>query len=186
MLTLVGDEETGGTWGTSYLLENLPVANGDAMLSGDAGSPYVLRFGEKGQIWIEVTATGVSNHGAHVHLGRNAIDALMEALARMSRLRETPSPVSHAIQSAMEEARAISEEVSGAGEFTTLGSITVNIGTIRGGQAVNIIPNHAHALVDIRVSPGMSYRRKSRRRSMPCWRTCPMFRRGFWPAASRP
>jgi acetylornithine deacetylase/succinyl-diaminopimelate desuccinylase-like protein len=156
VLTLVGDEETGGTWGTSYLLQNVSLASGDAMLSGDAGSPYVLRFGEKGQIWIEVTATGVSNHGAHVHLGRNAIDALLEALARISRLRQTPAPLDPAILSAMEEARAVSEEVSGAGEFATLGSVTVNFGTIRGGQSVNIIPNHAHALIDIRIPPGLS------------------------------
>ena len=49
-LALVGDEETGGLWGTQYLLANEPDTVGDAMLSADAGSPDVLRFGEKGQL----------------------------------------------------------------------------------------------------------------------------------------
>lgn len=156
VLTFVGDEETGGTWGTSYLLKNAPYASGDAMLSGDVGSPYVLRFGEKGQIWVEVTAAGVSNHGAHVHLGRNAIDALLAALSDISSLRDMPSPLRPEIRAAMEQAREISEKLSGEGEFETLERVTVNIGCISGGQAINIIPSHAQALIDIRIPPGMS------------------------------
>ena len=47
VLALAGDEETGSRWGTQHLLTNVPEARGDAMLSGDAGSPRVIRFGEK-------------------------------------------------------------------------------------------------------------------------------------------
>ncbi|MGE3680002.1 MAG: M20/M25/M40 family metallo-hydrolase, partial [Burkholderiales bacterium] len=39
VLTFVSDEETGGTWGTQYVLANVPEARGDAMISADAGSP---------------------------------------------------------------------------------------------------------------------------------------------------
>jgi len=56
VLALVGDEETGSRWGTQHLLAHVPEARGDAMLSGDAGAPAVLRFGEKGQMWLEVSA----------------------------------------------------------------------------------------------------------------------------------
>ena len=49
VLTLVGDEETGGRWGTQYLLANVDEAAGDAMLNADTGSPRVVRIGEKGQ-----------------------------------------------------------------------------------------------------------------------------------------
>ena len=34
----------------------------------------VVRFGEKGLLWIEVEATGIAAHGAHVHKGVNAIN----------------------------------------------------------------------------------------------------------------
>ena len=36
----------------------------------------VVRFGEKGLLWIEVEARGIAAHGAHVHKGVNAIDRL--------------------------------------------------------------------------------------------------------------
>src|SRR5262249_37362398 len=52
VLALVADEETGGRYGTQHLLASEPDTVGDAMINGDAGSPNVLRFGEKGQIWI--------------------------------------------------------------------------------------------------------------------------------------
>lgn len=155
VLTLVGDEETGGEWGTGYLLKNIPHAAGDAMLSGDAGSPDVLRFGEKGLVWLEVTAKGVSNHGAHVHLGRNAIDSLLTALARISTLQNVACPVREDILVVMKSARPVSEAISGEGEFDTLSRITVNIGTISGGQAINIIPARAQAQIDIRMPPGV-------------------------------
>ena len=58
VLTFVSDEETGGTWGTQYVLANVPEARGDAMISADAGSPRVVRFGEKGQLWVELNARG--------------------------------------------------------------------------------------------------------------------------------
>jgi hypothetical protein len=40
----------------------------------------VVRFGEKGFLWIELEARGKPAHGAHVHLGINAIDRLRAAL----------------------------------------------------------------------------------------------------------
>jgi acetylornithine deacetylase/succinyl-diaminopimelate desuccinylase family protein len=156
VLTFVGDEETGGRWGTGHLLANVPIASGDAMISGDAGSPQVIRFGEKGQIWIELTAKGVANHGAHVHLGVNAIDALLRGIEKICTLRDLPCPIPDDIRAAMLEARAISESVSGEGELDTLQRVTVNLGVIGGGTSVNIIADQAHALLDIRIPPGIS------------------------------
>jgi acetylornithine deacetylase/succinyl-diaminopimelate desuccinylase-like protein len=156
VLTLVGDEETGGKWGTTYLLENIPAARGDAMISGDAGSPQVIRFGEKGQLWLEVSARGISNHGAHVHLGQSATDSLLDALQKIAQLRKKSVSVPTDLQNAMTQARQVSEEISGAGEFETLRNITVNIGVIEGGSSINIIPDSARALVDIRLPVGMT------------------------------
>ena len=155
-VVLVGDEETGGEWGTRYLLANEPDALGDAMISGDAGSPDVLRFGEKGQLWIEVEARGKSHHGAHVHLGENAIESLMGALGRLVELRHLPCPIPDGIRSAILVAGPRSELVSGSGETDALQKITVNIGTIEGGSSVNLIPDRASARADIRFPPGLA------------------------------
>ena len=68
--------------GTQYLLANVEEAVGNAMLNADTGSLRVVRIGEKGNVWVEIEATGVAvaNYAAHVHLGRNAVDALVDAL----------------------------------------------------------------------------------------------------------
>jgi succinyl-diaminopimelate desuccinylase len=155
VLTLVGDEETGGEWGTQYLLATEPDAIGDAMINGDAGSPDVLRFGEKGQLWIEVEARGKSHHGAHVHLGDNAIETLMSALTRLLQLRDLACPIPDGIRQAIRAAGPRSELVSGAGETHALQKVTVNLGTIDGGTSVNLIPDLAVARADIRFPPGL-------------------------------
>ena len=155
VLALAGDEETGGTWGTQYLLAHFPEAAGDAMLCGDAGSPRVVRFGEKGQIWLEVSARGIANHGAHVHLGVNAIERLMSALLRLNSLREMKCSIPKEVRAAILDAMPVSEALSGAGEAETLQHVTVNIGTIEGGHAINIIPDFARARIDIRLPPGL-------------------------------
>jgi succinyl-diaminopimelate desuccinylase len=157
VLHFVSDEETGGTWGTQFVLRE-PEERGDAMLSADAGSPWVVRFGEKGQLWLEITSTGKSNHGAHVHLGDNAIVSLLGALEALRPLESLPVAIPAAVRSEMERAKPVSERISGAGEFDTLCRVTVNIGTIQGGVAVNIIPDTAVARADIRFPPGIVLR----------------------------
>lgn len=156
VLALVGDEETGGRWGTQYLLDNVPESVGDAMISGDAGCPRVVRFGEKGQLWLELVATGQSNHGAHVHLGVNAIDRLMEGLQRIHRLSELECSIPSDVRQAISFATSVSEKFSGEGESAILQRVTVNIGSIEGGVAPNIIPSAARACVDIRFPPGLT------------------------------
>lgn len=156
VLALVGDEETGGVWGTQYLLAHVAEAAGDAMINGDAGSPLVARIGEKGNLWVRVTAKGVPNHGAHVHLGRNAIETLIGALAPVFALRDAPCPLPDGIAGTIEDAKPISEPLSGAGESDTLRTITVNLGRIEGGLNINTIPDSAEALLDIRLPPGVT------------------------------
>ena len=156
VLTLVGDEETGGRWGTQYLLANVEEAVGDAMLNADTGSPHVVRVGEKGNVWVELEATGVANHAAHVHLGRNAVDALVDALGAVRALAALAPTLPAAVERTIMEAKAVPEADSGEGEAETLRRITVNTGRIEGGIGVNTIPDRARALCDIRSSPGVT------------------------------
>ena len=159
VLTLVGDEETGGRWGTQYLLANVEEAVGDAMLNADTGSPRVVRIGEKGNVWVELEATGVASHAAHVHLGRNAVDALIDALGVVRALEDLAFLLPEAVERTIAEAQAVSEAESGEGEAETLRRITVNTGRIEGGIGVNTIPDRARALCDIRIPPGVAVER---------------------------
>jgi len=156
VITLAGDEETMGALGTRWLLENVPEALGDAMICGDVGSPHVVRFGEKGLVWIEIDAEGQPAHGAHVHKGINAIDRLREALDALKRLEALPVAAPAEVTRAIREAASISEPLSGAGEADTLQRLTVNIGTITGGISPNLVPSRAHAAADIRLPVGIT------------------------------
>ena len=156
VLTLVGDEETGGRWGTQYLLANVEEAVGDAMLNADTGSPRVVRIGEKGNVWVELEATGVANHAAHGHLGRNAVDTLVDALGAVRKLEALTPSLPEAVERTIAEAKVVSEAESGEGEAETLRRITVNTGRIEGGTGVNTIPDRARALCDIRIPPGVT------------------------------
>jgi acetylornithine deacetylase/succinyl-diaminopimelate desuccinylase-like protein len=154
VLTLAGDEENMGSLGTGYLLERIAQARGDANICGDVGSPKVVRFGEKGLLWVDVAAKGAAAHGAHVHKGINAIDRLRAALDRVKDLERLPIAMPVAVKDAIAAAAPISEPLSGDGEADTLSRVTVNIGTIAGGVSPNLVPSEARAQCDIRLPVG--------------------------------
>jgi acetylornithine deacetylase/succinyl-diaminopimelate desuccinylase-like protein len=156
VLTLAGDEENMGSLGTGYMMEHIPHARGDANICGDVGSPKVVRFGEKGLMWVEIEATGSPAHGAHVHRGTNAIDRLRAALDRLKDLEQVPFQAPPIVTAAIARAKAISEPLSGTGESETLQRVTVNIGTIEGGTSPNLVPTHCVARADVRLPVGIT------------------------------
>jgi acetylornithine deacetylase len=84
-----------------------------------------LALGSKGALRYEVVASGRMAHSAYPELGESAILKLLDALAR---LRAIPLPTDD-----------------------VLGPSTMNIGTINGGRAPNVVPDHAAAEVMIRL-----------------------------------
>lgn len=156
VLTLAGDEENMGSLGTGHMLAHIPEARGDANICGDVGSPMVVRFGEKGLLWIEVEAHGIAAHGAHVHRGINAIDRLRAALDHVKELEGLPVAAPDTVTRAIAAAACVSEPLSGAGESETLQRVTVNIGTIEGGISPNLVPATAIAKADIRLPVGIT------------------------------
>ncbi|CAG9941476.1 unnamed protein product [Clonostachys rosea f. rosea IK726] len=77
VIALPCHEETTGTLGSGYLLDN-------------ARSPLAVRIGETGLIWVELTSNGKPAHGAHVHMGVNAINLLLRALKALKCLEWKP------------------------------------------------------------------------------------------------
>jgi len=154
--TFAGDEESMGLLGTQFLLDTVPHARGDAMISADAGSLRVLRFGEKGMLWLRLAARRRSTHAAHVHRGDSAIDRLLGALRQITALRDYPVPTPPDIDDAIAAAAPVSEPLSGAGESDVLRRVTVTIGTISGGRLSNLIADAAEATIDIRLPVGIT------------------------------
>lgn len=154
--TLVGDEESMGVAGTQWLLENVEHTRGDAMISADAGSPYVLRFGEKGKIWATLRATGRSAHAAHVHRGDCAIEKIVDVISSLKSLREFPVEAPARVLKTIHAASIKSEQMSGAGETEVLKNVTVTFGTVEGGRLPNLIADYAQATMDVRLPVGAS------------------------------
>ncbi|WP_250866681.1 M20/M25/M40 family metallo-hydrolase [Caballeronia sp. INSB1] len=154
--TFVGDEESMGTEGAGHLLKHVPEASGDAMISADTGSPAVLRFGEKGMIWLRLDASGKSAHAAHVHRGISAIERLLDAIQDLRTLRDHPVDAPADVLAAIENAGPASEELSGRGESDVLRRVTVTFGTVQGGRLSNLVADHACATADIRLPVGVS------------------------------
>lgn len=155
VLALAGDEERMGELGTQFLIDNVPAVRGDAVLVADVGSPSIIRCGEKGMIWIDVTATGQEAHGAHVHRGDNAIEKLVAAMSDLKRLEGIDIDCPAHVAAAMEAAEPLSEPLGGAGERETMSRITVNLGQIEGGLSANLVPAKAVARLDIRLPMGV-------------------------------
>ncbi|MFN7993549.1 MAG: M20/M25/M40 family metallo-hydrolase [Bryobacteraceae bacterium] len=84
-----------------------------------------LALGSKGALRYEITATGRMAHSAYPELGSSAIEKLLDCLMEL-RAMELPAD-------------------------KLLGPSTLNIGTVHGGRAPNIIPDEARAELLIRL-----------------------------------
>jgi acetylornithine deacetylase len=84
-----------------------------------------LALGSKGALRYEIVARGRMAHSAYPELGESAIEKLLDVLERVRRI---PMP-----------------------EDAVLGSGSLNIGTISGGRAPNVIPDKARAELMIRL-----------------------------------
>ena len=93
-----------------------------------------LILGSKGALRYEIIAHGKAAHSAYPELGDSAIEKLLDALAK---IRQIAMPVDK-----------------------ILGPSTLNIGTIQGGRAPNVIPDEAMAELFFRlVDSGDSLRK---------------------------
>ncbi|MFQ5692687.1 MAG: M20/M25/M40 family metallo-hydrolase, partial [Nitrospinota bacterium] len=160
VLTLASDEETMGEKGTAHLLARAPETRGDALLSPETSGEGVACFGQKGFLWVRLTARGKGAHGAFVHRGRSAIDGLLDALRDLKSRLESLGPVmppelEHYFESAREDPRGLLS----AEDETVLRNVTVNVGRIRGGEKVNLVAEGCEAEADIRLPPGVSVER---------------------------
>ncbi len=123
------DEETGSARGLVPWLEKSRVRPDYALiLDADA---FNIVTAQKGLIHFKVEVQGRKAHGAYPHRGINAIDRAVTLIAELKKMKFVSSP--HAL----------------------LAPPTVNIGTIRGGDKVNMVADWCVFEVDLRFLPGM-------------------------------
>ena len=127
-LSAVSDEETFGPWGARYLSENHPEVIGDCCLNGEPSSPWTLRFGEKGPLWLEFTVRTRGAHGAYTHLSESATAVAAKIIGELERLQDIPAPEASNLAAALDQAADVIEKAHGAGASKIMRRITVNPG----------------------------------------------------------
>jgi succinyl-diaminopimelate desuccinylase len=116
-----------GFRGAGHLVEQMIISPDIAIV----GEPTALRVvrAQRGACWYRITTHGIAAHGSAPERGVNAVLHMAELLLR---LQGTVPDITHPV----------------------LGGPTLSVGTIRGGEKVNIIPASCVAEVDRRTIPG--------------------------------
>ena len=149
VLVFTYDEEV-GTLGAKHLVESFAGVWGRRAAAALGGPlPRAAIVGEptslavvglhKGHLKIRVTLHGRSAHSGYPHLGINAIEAGARAIAALSELRE----------------RLAGEAPPHRERFPEVPFVALNVGTVAGGSAINVVPDRCTIEVGVRLLPGM-------------------------------
>jgi acetylornithine deacetylase/succinyl-diaminopimelate desuccinylase-like protein len=176
VLAFLADEEAGGDYGASWIVDNHPQHfEGVTEAIGEVGGfsatiggqrLYLLQTAEKGIAWMRLVARGTAGHGSMLQPD-NAVTELAEAVARIGRhewpVRLTPS-VEAFLESACEalgidfRQKATSEVLAKIGPIARMVGATLtntaNPSVLTAGYKVNVVPQTATAQIDGRFLPG--------------------------------
>ena len=132
VLVITAGEET-GCEGAAHLADrgNLLGAAG-AVVVGEPTSNYPL-VGHKGALWLEAKTKGVTAHGSMPEKGVNAAYKAAHAVCKLEDFGFNIAP------------------------HPSLGSPTLNVGTIHGGMNMNSVPDETVIGVDIRTIPAQAH-----------------------------
>ena len=124
--------EEGGCVGSAHLARSPLLGRAGAIVVGEptANQPYV---GHKGSIKFCARFAGVSAHGSMPELGVNAVYKAARAIARLEAFDFLAAP------------------------HPVMGAPTLNVGTVHGGDGINMVPDWASIGVDVRTVPGMDH-----------------------------
>ena len=121
------DEEVGSKDGLEYLLKKEKYS-ANLVINPDGGQDILNIINKsKGLLHLRIESKGKSAHGSMVWLGENALEKLMNGYSKLAKIFPKPNA-------------------------KNLWKPTLNLGILRGGEAVNKVPNHAEMFLDIRIT----------------------------------
>ncbi len=170
------DEEAGGKYGASWLVDNKPdlfegateaiseVGGFSANIGGQR--TYLLQTAEKGISWLRLVAHGRAGHGSQINTD-NAVTRLASAVARIGEyqwpIELTPTTRQFldgvteltGVEFDPSDPETLLKELGTVARFVgaTLQN-TSNPTVLKSGYKHNVIPGTAEALVDVRTLPG--------------------------------
>ncbi|MFX1479844.1 MAG: M20 family metallopeptidase [Promethearchaeota archaeon] len=173
-LHAVADEETGGTFGTQWILENNqePIKC-DFVVIGEATGlsplPKGIILGEKGRVEIKLVTNGISCHASVPFMGKNAIYMMSEIIQNLDKLEEyipevdpplssneLKNLVSVAFPSKETFEKIFIEQQVLQNVVTANTNFAKSLTMINGGIKPNVIPDKCEAIMDFRLLPGQT------------------------------
>lgn len=139
-LVFTYDEEV-GTLGAQRLLKSFP-AGGWLPRHAIIGEPTSLRVARahKGHAKVRLTVRGTSAHSGYPHLGVNAIEPVGRMIVALTELRRT-----------LENEQPLHRDL-----FPEVPFVPLNVGTVQGGSAINVVPERCTLEVGVRPLPGIA------------------------------
>lgn len=155
-LHIVSDEESGGQFGTKWLLEEGYAKGADACLVAEPTSNYTIEIGQKGSNELILKAHGMPAHGSlGNYKGDNAILKLGKVLANIKELHEIKGNFPPEEAEALNNSKFIAADKLGVpGVENVIDHVTASVGLITGGTRLNVVPDYCEARVDIRLPIG--------------------------------
>ncbi len=177
VLAFLADEEAGGTYGASWLVDHHPelfegVTEGISEVGGfslsvsDDVRLYMIETAQKGMAWLKLTAEGRPGHGSMLS-SDNAVTELCEAVARLGR-HQFPTHLTTTVRRFLAEVSDAYGVELDPDDLDQIASVlgpmsrivgatlrnTANPTMLDAGYKHNVIPGRASAMVDGRFLPG--------------------------------
>ncbi|MCL6003296.1 MAG: ArgE/DapE family deacylase [Thermoplasmatales archaeon] len=159
VLMAVPDEETGGRFGTRWVLDNTTLTKEtSAALVAEPTEIDNIEIGQRGSIWGIFKSKGESAHGSlSPYVGKNAITNLFICLEKVKEITKIKAEIDSSLKRIVEDSKAKMQELIGVqGVSNAMDHISMNVGKIVGGTKVNMVPDSAEAEVDFRIPIGMT------------------------------
>lgn len=130
IIAATADEETGSKLGLIPLLEKGILKPTHALIMDVEG--FEIAIMQKGVLQLKITIFGKKAHGAYPWKGENAVELASKIIVDLKNYKfgAKPHPLVH--------------------------PPTINVGTIKGGEAINLVPDECEFTIDARYLPGMN------------------------------
>jgi succinyl-diaminopimelate desuccinylase len=158
-LTVVSDEETGGKWGADWLVRNCAAeVLGDCVLNTEPSGVHTVRFGEKSMLWLRLRIAVPGGHSAYPHTSPSATKIAASLIKELETIEamvpDEPAVVREVLS--RPEVVAAADRSLGQGGAAVMRHVSVNIGTLKGGVKINMLPSECVLEVDFRPPVGIT------------------------------
>ncbi len=147
-----------------YKLIDAGVVAGEGCIMGEPTGQDAIGVGDRGDLWLRLKATGKPAHGSSPVLGDSAILRLNGALDALAAIWNDEPPIPGEVKEVLPFSEELVEQyatmMGAAGRLMEakklLTHTSVNIGTIRGGTMINMVPDSAEADIALCLAPSIT------------------------------